>query len=163
MLDLVQNYWPLLVVLLILIAAATLLNLLTSKQRPPYVKRERLITRAELRFFRVLQKAVMDDWEIFTMVRIADVLTVPENIPNRRKWLNQILAKHVDFVLCDPGTLAPKIAIELDDRSHEQPERMARDEMVNEAFAAAELPLLRIPVKNNYEAQALRELIQSKL
>ena len=121
------------------------------------------MTRSELRFYKSLYKAVLDDFEIFAMVRIADLLRVEEGTPNYRKWLNKILAKHIDFVLCDPGTLEPRVCIELDDKTHERPDRIERDEFVDAAFESAELPLLRIPVQKQYPSRELRELIDQVL
>ena len=42
-------------------------------------------------------------------------------------WRNRIHAKHIDFVLCDPGNLQPILCIELDDPSHNRPDRIERD------------------------------------
>jgi very-short-patch-repair endonuclease len=81
----------------------------------------------------------------------------------RRKWLGKILAKHVDFVLCDPESLAPLLAIELDDASHDRPERKERDEFVDHAFESAGLPLLRIRNGSSYDPAALRQLIDDSL
>jgi hypothetical protein len=35
-----------------------------------------------------------------------------------RSWMNRIDRKHVDFLICDPGSMAPALAVELDDGSH---------------------------------------------
>jgi hypothetical protein len=68
---------------------------------------------------------------------------------------NRIDRKHVDFLLCDAQTLWPVLGIELDDRSHERPERKARDELVDGVFAAAGLPLLRVRVRQGYAPEEL--------
>ncbi len=153
------GYWPLWVVLAMILAAVILVRMYSGPGRMPYQVRERLVTKTELRFYRALQKAAMDDFDLFAMVRIADILQVQEGVAKRRMWLNKILAKHIDFVLCDPGTLQPKLAIELDDRSHERPDRQERDEFVDRAFESAGLRLLRIPVAKNYDPKQLRELL----
>lgn len=161
--QLLASYWPAWVLLAMVVALLLLARMYSGRGRLPYTLRERLVTKAELRFYRALQKAVMDDFDVFPMVRIADVLTVPAEIPQRRKWLNKILAKHVDFVLCDPGSLAPRMAIELDDASHDQPDRQERDQFVDHAFESAGLPLLRIRVGTSYDAKSIRELINQQL
>ncbi len=93
------------------------------------------------------------------MVRIADLIRVEKGSANGRKWLNKILSKHIDFVLCDPRSLEPVVCIELDDDSHNRPDRIERDKFVNDAFDAADLPLLRIPVESSYNAREVRDLI----
>lgn len=48
-----------------------------------------------------------------------------------RSYFNKVQAKHVDFVLCDKKMVA-RIIIELDDSSHNRPDRQARDSFVDE-------------------------------
>jgi|688.fasta_scaffold351224_1 very-short-patch-repair endonuclease len=163
MIELLDKYWPMLLVLGMLAAFIWLVRMYAGRGRLPYAVRERIVTKAELRFYRALQKAVANDLEIFAMVRIADILTVPMQAAQRRKWLGKILAKHVDFVLCDPESLAPLLAIELDDASHDRPERKERDEFVDHAFESAGLPLLRIRNGSSYDPAALRQLIDDSL
>lgn len=157
--SLLIDWWPFWVVLAIVVSLILLLRTWAGPGRLPYVARGQLVTKPELRFYKSLVKAVQDDWEIFAMVRIADLLRVEKGSKNYRKWLNKILAKHIDFVLCDPGTLEPKVCIELDDVSHNRPDRIERDIFVNQAFDAAGLPLLRIPTEKAYRAREIRELI----
>lgn len=163
MVEALVQYWPLLLVLAMFAAAIGLLRMFAKRRRLPYTVRERLVTKAELRFYRALQKAVAKDFEIFTMVRLADVLTVPQETVNRRKWIGKILAKHVDFVLSESSTLAPLLGIELDDASHDRPDRRERDEFVDHAFESAGLPLLRIRNQASYDPAALRQLIDEQL
>ncbi len=159
MLDTLSSYWPFLVIAAIIIAGLALARLYSGQRRLPYQARSRIMTQTEVKFFRQLQKAIQDDYLIFAMVRIADLLVVESNIKNKRTWLNKILAKHVDFVLCDPGTLEPKLAIELDDRSHDRPDRMERDAFVEHAFESAKMPLMRVKTAPAYDPRELRQLV----
>ena len=162
--DVLIGFWPFWVGLAVVAAVLLLLRMYTFRQkRLPYVPRERLVTKSELRFYKSLRKAVLDDWEIFAMVRIADLLRVEKGIKKRRGWLNKILAKHIDFVLCDPNSLEIVMGIELDDRSHQRADRIARDEFVNAAFESAGIPLLRVPVQSKYHSREIRELIEDLL
>ncbi|MEL7498156.1 MAG: DUF2726 domain-containing protein [Planctomycetota bacterium] len=157
--NILTDWWPFWVLLVIVAAAIWLLRMWAVPGKLPYIARGQLVTKSELRFYKSLVKAVQDDFEIFAMVRIADLLRVESGNTNRRKWLNKILAKHIDFVLCDPGTLEPMVCIELDDPSHNRRDRIERDIFVNQAFESAELPLLRIPTQPQYRAREIRELI----
>lgn len=161
--NVIIGFWPCWVILAMGLAVVVLFRMYSGPGKLPYRVRERLVTRSELKFFRALQKAALEEFEIFAMVRIADVLVVAEQAPKRRSWLNRILAKHVDFVLCDPQSLQPRLAIELDDPSHERADRRERDEFVDRAFESAGLPLLRIPTAASYDPKALRELLVTRL
>ena len=154
-------WWPFWLGLAILAALILLMQIWALPRNLPYLARGQLVTKSELKFYKSLSKAVQDDFQIFAMVRIADLLRVEKNNKHRRKWLNKILAKHIDFVLCDPGTLKPLVCIELDDISHQRPERIERVKFVNQAFKSAQLPLLRIPTQPEYRSREIRELIES--
>ncbi len=155
------TWWPFWLGLAILVALILLMQIWALPGNLPYLARGQLVTKSELKFYKSLSKAVQDDFQIFAMVRIADLLRVEKNNKHRRKWLNKILAKHIDFVLCDPGSLRPLVCIELDDVSHQRPERIERDKFVNRAFKSAQLPLLRIPTQPEYKAREIRQLIES--
>lgn len=160
MIELVWNLWPIWVILAMILAGWYLARQLAGREVTPYERRKRLVTRSELAFFRVLREVVNNDWEIFAMVRIADLLTIPRGTEKHRSWLNRILSKHIDFVICDSDTLEVLVAIELDDASHQQAARIERDRFVNAAFADAGLPLLRVPVADSYDAGSLRKDIE---
>ena len=133
------TWWPFWLGLAILAALILLMQIWALPRNLPYLARGQLVTKSELKFYKSLSKAVQDDFQIFAMVRIADLLRVEKNNKHRRKWLNKILAKHIDFVLCDPGTLKPLVCIELDDVSHQRPDRIERDKFVNQAFKSAHI------------------------
>ena len=155
-----ESNWTWIIAVAVVIAIIIMLRAIFGSIALPYVRRERLVTKSELKFYWALKSSVQDDWAIFAMVRIADLIRVEKGTKNMRSWLNRILSKHIDFVLCDPSTLVPVLAIELDDSSHDRPERQERDRFVNEAFESAGLPLLRIGVQGTYEVKDLREKIE---
>jgi hypothetical protein len=160
--DSFAQVWP----WLALAALAVLVYLAARRMAPaklPYQRRASLLTPAERKFYRVLQGAVLGDWPIFAMVRLADLIQVKAQTRNFRKWFNPIVAKHIDFVLCDPETLEPRLAIELDDATHDTPKRIERDQLVNAALAAAGLPLLRVRVAGSYDLAELRKAVGAHL
>lgn len=163
MLETLWSFWPVILVAAMIYAGISLLQHLGGRTSTPYVARERLVTNPELRFFHVLREAVDEDWEIFAMVRIADILKVPRGIKKRRSWLNKILSKHIDFVLCDGESLEIVVGIELDDASHNRAHRIERDRFVNAAFEDAGIPLLRVKTQKDYDAGAIRKLIDKAI
>ena len=68
---------------------------------------------------------------------------------------NKIDRKHVDYLICDPTTMRPRVGIELDDSSHDRRDRQKRDEFVDRVFEAARVPLLRIPAQAAYNPSVL--------
>jgi very-short-patch-repair endonuclease len=159
---LLQN-WPV-VVFGATAGVIVLLALFSLREGPlPYERRGVLLTPAEINFLRTLQVVVREDWVIFSMVRLADIIKVRPKTRKSQSWQNKIFGKHIDFVLCDVETLEVKLAIELDDSSHRRPDRVARDKFVNVSLAAAGLPLLRVRVQEKYENALLRKDIEEAL
>jgi hypothetical protein len=133
--------------------------LLVEEEKLPYVKRDSLVTKSELAFFHCLLDAVDDEWHVVGMVRIADLIRVKKGTSEFQKWQNKIHAKHIDFVLCELDSMSIELAIELDDVSHRRKDRQVRDEFVNAAMESCGLPLLRVPVANDYDIDELRASI----
>ncbi len=121
----------------------------------PFRLRDDFLSPAEATFYHTLKSMMKDYFVIFTKVSLADLFYVahPEKNLSAR---NRIDRKHVDFLICDPKTLSPQFGIELDDSSHQSASRQERDNLVDQVFHAAGLPLLHIPViPNGYNQQEL--------
>ena len=80
---------------------------------------------------------------------------VKKGAENRQAFHNKIDRKHIDFVLCDPQTMAPVAAVELDDKSHQSASAQKRDADKNKACHDAGLPLLRFPARKSYDPNAI--------
>jgi len=150
-------------VLAALIILALLRVLVTRRPGLPYRKRDHLLTAAERSFYGVLRRVVEGRYQVAWKVRMADVLWIPGGTADHQRHLNRILAKHLDFVLCHPESSAPILAIELDDSSHREGRRRERDSFVDDALSAAELPLLRVPVRRSYSPQELADVIRQQV
>jgi hypothetical protein len=128
----------------------------------PYRQRDDFLSVTESSFYRVLMAVVDSRATICPKVGLQDVFYVVR--PNENvAYLNKIRQKHLDFLLCDPKTMKPFLAIELDDTSHTKPERMERDEFVDRVFKTAKLPLLHVPAQANYSLRSLSELLNPYL
>jgi very-short-patch-repair endonuclease len=161
--DILLQNWPV-VVFGVVVGVVVLMALFTLREGPlPYERRGVLLTPAEINFLRSLHGAVREDWLVFSMVRLADVIKVRAKTRKAQTWQNRIFGKHIDFVICDYETLEVKLCIELDDSSHRRPDRVARDKFVNVALTAAGLPLLRVRVQEKYENAILRKDIEDAL
>jgi hypothetical protein len=155
--------WPIL-----LFSAITLALMIVSffslRDGPlPYERRGVMLSPAEISFLRALQSATREDWLIFSMVRLADIIKVRPKTRKFQSWNSRIQGKHLDFVLCDLETLDVKLAIELEDVSGAAGYRGRRDRFVNTALAAAGVPLLRVRVQEKYETSLLRKDLEDAL
>jgi hypothetical protein len=129
----------------------------------PYRKTRSLFTPRELAFHRALHAAVGETWWVFGKVRLEDLLWLPRDTPDRQRYRNYVQSKHVDFVLCAPGTLAPVLVIELDDASHQWAARQARDALVDRILAWVELPILHWSTEWAYTPETLAAAIAAAI
>lgn len=134
----------------------------TGTRELPYRQRDDFLSAAELSFYRVVVSAVGSRAIVCPKVNLADVFFVVRPNENRA-YRNKVDRKHVDFLLCDPGTMKPRCGIELDDSSHERRDRQERDQFVDEVFKVAKLPLLRVPAKAAYSPASLLAMIEPHL
>jgi hypothetical protein len=122
----------------------------------PYRVRNEFLSAAEISFYHVVRGIVGDQAVIQTKVGLGDIFYVTR--PNENQAArSRISQKHVDFLLCEPKTLDPLAAIELDDSSHARADRQERDEFVNRVFETAGLPLLRFPVRYSYSTDEVAQ------
>ncbi len=124
----------------------------------PYRLRENFLSPAELSFYRVLVQSVGESFSINNKVRLWDILTVPKH-EGSRSYENRISSKHIDFLLCDPTTMQPVLAIELDDASHARKDRQERDAFLDQALAAAGLAILHIRAARAYSVAEVQQQI----
>jgi hypothetical protein len=149
------------ILLAILVLVAIVVAATVRRRRHPirYELQRALLTRSEIAFYRALFAGVGGLYLIAPKVRVADVLKAPRD-KNRRaaaSAFNRISQKHFDFVLCDPQTFTVLAAIELDDRSHESPDRRARDAMLDRAANDAGLALLRFKARASYTVDEIQK------
>lgn len=115
-----------------------------------YQMRFKVMNNSEASFFHLIQKYLPEGHHVFPKMRIADVIKT-KNSKGYYKQRNRILPKHIDFLVCDQD-LKPLYAVEIDGRSHDNPERQERDELVDYIFESINLPLKRVRVGSDFEA-----------
>ena len=158
--SLIQSY-PIVAAVAVAILILLLFLYILKRPRERYIKVESLFTPAELKFYKILEE-VVEDQKIFGKVRVADIIKVDSGKAkgNYLKYFNKIAKKHVDFLICDPISLEPLVAIELDDSSHETTERAERDIFLDRIFKMAELPLIRFKVRAKYDKIEIKRRIK---
>ncbi len=101
---------------------------------------------------------------MFGKVRVADVIGVRKGLSGseRQRAFNRSSQKHLDFVLCRPHNLSVYCTVELDDKTHERAERKGRDELLEKALAAAEVPLVRVLSRRSYDVAEIKTLLETQ-
>ena len=129
--------------------------------QPQYRRNKSILTYREGVFYNSLIGAIDETrYQVFAKVRLADFFWLANEPENRKFHQNQIMCKHVDFLLCSKPSLAPVLGIELDDSSHKLPEQQERDKFKDVLFLSVGLPLLRMDLQSNYSSDFLRQQIE---
>ncbi|MCI8838980.1 MAG: DUF2726 domain-containing protein [Oscillospiraceae bacterium] len=117
-----------------------------------------MFTQNEKRAYYQLNKiAVKHGLILFAKVRLFDLVTPRKNHPKYKTNLYKIQAKHVDFVLTKSNLVA-KYIIELDDSSHDTPERKSRDNFVDAVLQLCGYKVLHVRDINEDEIEKFLSL-----
>ena len=134
-----------------------------EKAKYQYNRKNFFLTRAEHECYDALIEAVGQEYRIFAQVHLPTLVDHTIRGQDWRAALAHINRKSVDFVLCDKAYLSPKLAIELDDKSHERPDRQERDREVERILREAGVPLLRIENRGSFDPSELAQQIKETL
>ncbi len=151
----------------ILIALGVVIELFRSggkeERRYQYKQKNFFMSRAEHECYDALTIAVGEKYHIFPQVHLPSIVDNKVVGQNWHGAFRHISQKSVDFVLCDKAYISPKLAIELDDRTHERRDRKERDVEVERVLKDAELPLLRLENHGRFNPSELTEKINTIL
>jgi len=134
-----------------------------EKAKYRYNRKNFFLTRAEHECYDALVEAVGVEYRIFAQVHLPTLVDHTVRGQDWRAALAHINRKSVDFVLCDNAYLSPKLAIELDDKSHERPDRQERDREVERILREAGVPLLRLENRGSFNPNELAQKIKETL
>lgn len=152
----------------VLVAAGIILMFIFSLRRlrkrreeesepPSYCMRDDFLSEAEFAFYVTLHTYLGEQVVICPKVNLGDLFFAAGEKERRLSLTNKINRKHVDFLLCEPGTMRPLCGVELDDSSHLRADRIERDAFVDSVYEAAGLPLIHVPLQDGYTPEELQE------
>lgn len=121
-----------------------------------YRRKDQLMTNYEAKFFRRLEKVAGDRYYIFPQVHLSSILDHKVKGQDWRAALSTIQRKSVDYVLCSREDLRITYAIELDDSSHDQDERVDRDRTVERILADSGVVLVRFRNSNEMSDEEIK-------
>jgi hypothetical protein len=128
----------------------------------PYFSKRYLLSKGEAAFYHALRAALPPGLSVAPKVRVSDVIGC-DGAAWKQGFGGRISQKHVDFVLIDERSTEIVLIVELDDKTHRRRDRNDRDEFLDRAFAAANIPVLHVPAAANYDAAKLGRLLTERL
>ena len=124
----------------------------------PYRMRGQLLSSSEAALYRALLEMVEDRYVVCPKVALNDVFMIVR--PNENvHYFNKIFRKHVDFLLCEPGSMKPSFGVEIV-KPVAKNETRAADQFLEDIFLGAGLPLVHIPSAQRYDVRDLINLFQ---
>lgn len=126
-----------------------------------FVAKPRLLSSAETRVLKYLRSQIGPYGHVCPCVRVADIISVRSR--DKSAWSRKFLSisqKHVDFAIIGTDGRV-RFVVEVDDSSHREPKRQARDKLLNKAFAQAGIPLVRFePGQEGYDAKLASQIAE---
>lgn len=118
----------------------------------PY-KEKRLLTAIEERLFFRLKEA-LPNHHIFVQVQLSQLVEIKKS-HDFQKWFNRINRMSADFVVADEK-LKTLAVIELDDSSHNRPDRIEADQKKDKALLSAGIRVIRWKTKHMPSTEEIR-------
>lgn len=150
------------VLLLGIIIYVILSNCLPDKQSKKeasatYYARPHYISSCEQHYFDIFKKILSgSSYVVFPQIPLSQIVNVISTDIKYQYELNQV----IDFGIFDATTFKPVLCIEINDKTHEQPDRLARDIKVKNILTLADLPLLTFWPKNGINEASIEEGIK---
>lgn len=154
------------IVIFLLVLAISVITFLPKKRRGksyyqpslrPYISKSPL-TLTETTFYHRLVEA-LPDYVILAQVQLSSFLKVDLSQTqgkNHYTWFNPISQQSVDFLICEKD-FSIIAAVELDDKSHLDPEAIERDTKKSNNLDAANITLIRWHAEAMPEAETIKQ------
>lgn len=140
------NYIFVVIAMIVLVAMLLVAQhfVAVDRRRYHYRAKSHMMTRAEERCFRSLEKKYGAKYYIVPQVHLSALLEHRIKGQNYRGAFSHINGKSVDFVLLDKKSFEVVCAVELDDHTHAHADRAERDREVERIFEEAGVKLVRV-------------------
>lgn len=147
--------------MLALVALVFVIQALKSRHRDtgpaPYYLKEPLSSPEQVLFHRL--REALPEMIVLAQVAMPAMIGIRKN-PNWQRQFNEISRKHVDFAICGPD-LSLKAIIELDDSTHQRPDRIKSDAIKDATFTAIGIPVIRFNVRNMPDTNRIKEAVKA--
>lgn len=122
-------------------------------KKKAYCKKTSLMTRSEKILFNKIQEAIKGtNLIVLPQINLATII-------HKSSLKRPELFRNIDFGIFQNNTFEPLCLIELNDKSHEEPERIARDINVKKILEACNLPLITLYTNQNNEPKYIKKRI----
>ncbi len=126
----------------------------------PFYAKKPLSPPEQILYFRLIE--ALPEYIILAQVQLSRLLGVMKG-HNHLSWSNRINRMSADFVVCNKDSSIVAV-IELDDSTHEKPDRQTADSKKDKALEAAEIKIIRWQAKSMPDISTIKSaLLVTKL
>jgi hypothetical protein len=119
------------------------------------------LTPAEIGLYAALKQIAQGRYVVFAKVALNEIFVIVR--PNENvHYFNKLFRKYVDFLLCSPDSLKPRIGIEVIRTTPEGGMRDS-DQFTEDMFLAAGLPLVQVRAGDRVDIAGMETMIQKAL
>lgn len=129
-----------------------------NKTNTATYKKKNLMTDIEIKCFKSIELALKDtDFVAFPQINLATIVNKNPNYQIKE------LFRNIDFGIFHKETFEPILMIELNDNSHNEYERIVRDEQVKSILKQSKIPLLSLFTIFATQPEKIKHLIFHKI
>jgi very-short-patch-repair endonuclease len=121
----------------------------------PFYAKKPLSQPEQVLYFRLIE--ALPEHIILAQVQLSRFLGVKKG-HNYQSWSNRINRMSADFVVCNKDSSIVAV-IELDDATHQKPDRQAADAKKDKAIEAAEIKIIRWQAKSMPDVSAIKSAL----
>ncbi len=132
-----------------------------AKHRIPHFRAAKsLMTPQQRAFHAALTQAVGPRPLVMTRVNLAQLVQHPGDNPKYQEHWRRVCRRWLDFVICSPGSVSPVLAIRLETRMERKRRTLGGIDVLDDTLSSARIPLLRMPLADQYDAAELMDKIK---
>lgn len=160
---------PVMVLVVVIVLLVLLGNIFGSRSpkraKPEYRYRARtsVMSAREEEFYHRLTAILGPRYLVFPQMHLSALLDWHIKGQNWNAARSSINGKSVDYAVVEADTLQLLCAIELDDHTHDRPDRVERDRLVERIFSSAGLPLVRFRDVERMSDSQVRDAVFSHM
>lgn len=122
-----------------------------------YEAKTKLLSNTEQEFYSALKQTVPEGYSVFPQINLAAFVERTDNARYRNE-----LFRNVDFLICGTS-FEPKIAVEINDSTHNNQKRIERDKKVEAILEEAGIPLISLWTNYGVNYPYIKERIEKAL
>ena len=121
---------------------------------------KQLMSKYEKNFYEILSKNFAQDYIIMPQVNLASIIEKIKDFPTQ--YQNE-LYRNIDFGIFDKNSMKPLLLIEINDKTHNQPDRIKRDLKVKEICNQANIKLITFYTKYDNKPNYIISRVKKEL